>query len=253
MEQLIKSFKERSLKKVAIIPARYQSTRFPGKPLVDINGKSMISRVYDNAIKSKLFDEVIVATDDKRIFEVIRDFGGLIYMTSPNHISGTDRIAEVVNQIDADLVYNIQGDEPFLEFETLKTVVDLSLAEGFEVGSLYHEINVDDYSFNPNQVKVVLNNRHEAMYFSRAAIPFNRVSGDIHYKKHIGIYAFRKDVLLKLVELSPSPLELTEQLEQLRWLENGYSIKMAKVNNSPISIDTPQDLEFAIKNLSIKK
>ena len=215
------------MKIVGIIPARFASTRFPGKPLVDMGGKTMIRRVLaSKALKAQTLTDVIVATDDERIFKEVGSFGGKAIMTSPNHQNGTERCAEVAAQLDANVVIKcIQGDEPFIQPEQ----IDL-LATAFtnnlyntQIATLIKEHVLNEALKNTARIKVVVNNKLEALYFSRALIPFtrdfNKPSGSTYYK-HIGIYGFRKDVLLELVKLPPSSLELAESLEQLRWLEN---------------------------------
>lgn len=240
------------LRFVGIIPARYASTRFPGKPLVFIDGKMMIQRVYEQACQA--LDDVYVATDDKRIEGAVLAFGGKVIMTSEHHKSGTDRCYEAFSKLNEwfDVVVNIQGDEPFIQPEqiiTLKSCFDTSETE---IATLAKQFSVNDgYEVlsNPNQPKLVVNKRNEAMYFSRSVIPFKR--GDepenwttLHtYYKHIGIYAYRSDVLGQLTRLPQSSLEIAESLEQLRWLENGYRIRVGFTDVETIGIDTPEDLE----------
>lgn len=236
------------MKIAGIIPARYASSRFPGKPLVDIGGKTMIRRVYEQALKAKSLTEVIVATDDVRIFNEITDMGGKAVMTSATHNNGTERCAEIAAQLDVNVVINIQGDEPFIQPEQ----IDL-LAKTFtdnlyntQIATLIKEHAIDPELQNPARVKVVVNKQWEALYFSRSIIPFirdNTKVPDCKFYKHIGIYGFRKDILLELVKLPPSSLELAESLEQLRWLENGYKIKCAVTTLESASIDTPEDLK----------
>lgn len=234
------------MKITGIIPSRYASTRFPGKPLADIGGKTMIRRVYEQASKSKLLTEVIVATDDERIFKEVESFGGKVMMTSPEHKNGTERCAEVAQHIDADVIINIQGDEPFIEPIQIDTLCECFKDESTQIATLVRVIDWDDELRNPSRVKVVLNNFHDAMYFSRSIIP-NPVS---HYHRdelvfylHVGIYGFRKNTLLEVVKLEPTQLEITESLEQLRWLENGYKIKCAFTGHTGTAVDTPEDLE----------
>jgi len=235
------------MKITGIIPARYASSRFPGKPLINIGGKTMIRRVYEQAIQAKSLGEVIVATDDERIFKEITDLGGKAVMTLPTHQNGTERCAEVAEKLDADVIINIQGDEPFIQPQQ----IDL-LARAFtdhpettQIATLIKEHPLDGELRNSSRIKVVIDKYLNALYFSRSIIPFQRDSSkalSIPYYKHIGIYGFRKDILLDVVKLAPTILETAENLEQLRWLENGYSIKCAITTFESASIDTPEDL-----------
>ncbi len=236
----------------AIIPARYESSRFPGKPLVLLNGKPMIQHVVENA--SKTLENVWVATDDKRIFESVEDFGGNAVMTSKDHQSGTDRCAEAARilkgKIDFDVIINVQGDEPFIQpsqVELLKSC----FSGGAEIATLVKKIGTEEELFNPNRPKVVLDNSHNALYFSRSPIPFLRGQDKkewhilFNYWAHIGMYAYKADVLQKITKLARGKLERAESLEQLRWLENGFKIKTAETSHQSIGIDTPEDLETA--------
>lgn len=240
------------MKVVGIIPARYASTRFPGKPLALIKGKPMIQRVYEQALKSKL-DAVVIATDDVRIADAVMDFGGQYVMTSPNHRSGTDRCCEAVDLLKTkyDAVVNIQGDEPFIDPKQIDLLVDLIVRDDTPLASLAKRIDDEDELFSPNAVKVVVNQEGNAMYFSRNPIPFMRnVDRDEwlakgRFYKHIGIYAYKADVLHQVAHMEPSALEQAESLEQLRWLENGLAIRMALSDAENISIDTPDDLHRA--------
>lgn len=225
-----------------IIPARFASTRFPGKPLVDIGGKTMIRRVYEQASKSKLLQEIIVATDDERVYNEVKSFGGHAVMTSPNHLNGTERCAEVAASIQADAIINIQGDEPFIHPEQIDLLAACFNDSNTEIATLIMPSILKDDLINAARIKVVVNNRMEAMYFSRSVIPYVRNETNVPFYKHIGIYGFRKDILAKLVTLEPTGLEQTESLEQLRWLENGYRIICAVTDLESISIDTPEDL-----------
>ena len=237
---------------VGIIPARYASTRFPGKPLALIKGKPMIQRVYEQALKAKL-DAVVVATDDVRIADAVMDFGGQYVMTSPNHRSGTDRCCEALDLLKTkyDAVVNIQGDEPFIDPKQIDLLVDLIVRDDTSLASLAKRIDDADELFSPNAVKVVVNQEGNAMYFSRNPIPFMRnVDRDEwlakgRFYKHIGIYAYKADVLHQVAHMEPSALEQAESLEQLRWLENGLAIRMALSDAENISIDTPDDLHRA--------
>lgn len=236
---------------IAIIPARYASTRFPGKPLVDIKGKPMVQHVYEKAKGSGLFQKVIVATDDERIKQVVLDFKGEVAMTDVNHQSGTDRCGEVIEQLskDFDVVVNIQGDEPFIHQSQLIELVNLFKSTPAQIGTLKKKLTKSVDVFNPNVVKVVSGIDKRAIYFSRNPIPFVR---DLEkadwiekqsFFKHVGLYGYRTEVLKKLVKLAPSELEMSESLEQLRWMENGYQIFISETQHESIGIDTPEDLE----------
>ncbi len=237
---------------IAIIPARYASTRFPGKPLVDIQGKSMIQRVYEQACKSKLVNRVIIATDDHRIFKHALEFGAEVQMTQLHHLSGTDRVAEVANTIDeADVILNIQGDEPFIDPQQIdQLALFLKNKTSFPIATLAKKMKYSPAIFDPNVVKVVFDINQKALYFSRASIPHHRGQDAENWLKentiykHIGLYGFRPNVLLELSKLKPSSLELAESLEQLRWLENGYSIGVEITSFESISIDHPADLDL---------
>ena len=237
------------MKILGIIPARFASTRFPGKPLVQINGKTMLQRVYEQAIQSNLLDEVLVATDDDRIVEEVLRFGGKYVLTASTHISGTDRCAEVVTGVTGfDAVINIQGDEPYIDPMQIDLLASCFSDATVQLATLIKKIDLEQDLFNENIPKVVLNNRDEAIYFSRQTIPFLR---NIHkedwlnqgeFYKHIGIYGYTVKALLEITKLKPSSLELAESLEQLRWIENGYRIQTRVTNIETIAIDTPEDL-----------
>lgn len=251
---------QRKIKKtICIIPARYASTRFPGKPLVDIAGKSMIQRVYQQAKRVPDFSAVYVATDDVRIFEHVESFGGQAVMTLDIHQSGTDRCAEVL-QILADeeigFVVNIQGDEPFISPEQIQQLIDIIKDETVEdisqsppLATLAKQITNTQELFNDNVVKVVFDKKFKALYFSRNPIPFVRGKEreewmkENSFFKHIGLYAYRADVLNTIAKLPSGKLEVAESLEQLRWLENGYAIQCGITEHETIGIDTPEDLE----------
>ncbi|MEJ8757185.1 3-deoxy-manno-octulosonate cytidylyltransferase [Pontibacter sp. H259] len=235
---------------LGIIPARFASTRFPGKPLTDINGKSMIRRVYEQAIASGL-SEVIVATDDDRIFAHVHEFGGKAVMTAEHHQSGTDRCFEAYKLLDKPYEYiiNIQGDEPFIKPEQIDLVASCFKRPGTQLATLVKKITTEEELFNVNAPKVVLSIAGDALYFSRQPIPYCRnVPQDIWHKqhtyyKHIGIYGYRADILEQITQLPASGLELAESLEQLRWLENGFKITTALTEFETIGIDSPEDLE----------
>ena len=239
------------MKTLGIIPARYASTRFPGKPLVDILGKSMIQRVFEQAQKANLIDKVVVATDDQRIFDHVKSFSGEVFLTQANHLSGTDRCAEIAQQLeDFELVVNIQGDEPFIDPQQIDQLVDLLKRNAvFQIATLAKKItNIEDL-FSPNVVKLVWTKGMQAIYFSRNPIPF--VRNEIQenwltkqdFYKHLGLYAFRREKLLQVAKLAPSNLEKAESLEQLRWLENGFNIGVGITQIESLGIDTPADLK----------
>jgi 3-deoxy-manno-octulosonate cytidylyltransferase (CMP-KDO synthetase) len=241
---------------LGIIPARYASTRFPAKPLVDLDGKSMIRRVYEQAKKSTSLTKVIVATDHEEIYNHVVDFGGEVCMTSAHHASGTDRCYEVLSKESSsfDYVINIQGDEPFIDPEQIDLLASL-LDGDTELATLVKRIDSVEQLFNPNLVKAVVNKNSEALYFSRSPIPYFRNMEQVEwvthhaYYKHIGMYAYRNDILEKITRLEMSSLEKAESLEQLRWLENGYKIKVKETSIETMGIDTPEDLENAIRQL----
>lgn len=240
------------MKFFGIIPARYASTRFPGKPLVDIGGKSMIRRVYEQASHLALFSEVAVATDDARIFKHVEDFGGKVVMTSESHASGTDRCFEAAQKMGvtgADVVINIQGDEPFIAPEQIALLCSCFEEESVNIATLVKAISLQSELENTSTPKVILAKNKDAIYFSRSIIPHQRgkelsdwLSAGEYYK-HIGIYGYRMQTLSDLKELPQSKLELAESLEQLRWIENGYSIRTAITDIESIAIDTPEDLK----------
>jgi 3-deoxy-manno-octulosonate cytidylyltransferase (CMP-KDO synthetase) len=245
------------MKFIGIIPARFQSTRFPGKPLVILGEKPIIQWVYENA--KKALDDVYVATDDERIYKAVEAFGGKAVYTSPNHQSGTDRCAEaaqkVAGQMEFDVVINIQGDEPFIRPEQVEGLKACFNFPETEIATLIKPITNAIEITNINRPKVVINKNMEAMYFSRSSIPFVRDSkpeewiNRNEFYSHIGMYAYRYDILLELTKLPIGVLEKAESLEQLRWLENGYRIKTAKTSFENMGIDTPEDLENAKKFL----
>lgn len=238
------------MKIIGIIPARYASTRFPAKPLVDIGGKTMIQRVYEQALKCKL-DKVVVATDDERISAEVSRFGGEFVITSAQHQSGTDRCAEVVEKLsDYDVVINIQGDEPFIDPKQVDLVASCFLDNEVKIATLIKAINTEEELFNVNIPKVVINSNQQAIYFSRQTIPFIRGAEKNddwlkahQFYKHIGIYGYQTETLLAITKLTPSTLELAESLEQLRWIENGYQIQTKVTDIETIAIDTPEDLK----------
>lgn len=237
---------------ISIIPARYASTRFPGKPLALLCGKSVIQRVYEKV--SGIIEETWVATDDERIFNAVKDFGGKAVMTRNDHKSGTDRIEEAIEKIggDFDVVINVQGDEPFIQASQIKTVCDCFDDPSTEIATLGKPFGNDmDAVSNPNSPKIVVDKRGYAMYFSRSIIPFVRGKDEKEWPfsypflKHIGLYAYRRNVLKEVTQLPQGELEKAESLEQLRWLENGYRIKVGLTDVETVGIDTPEDLARA--------
>jgi 3-deoxy-manno-octulosonate cytidylyltransferase (CMP-KDO synthetase) len=239
------------MKILGIIPARYASTRFPGKPLADVNGKHMIQRVYEQAKKCKLLSEVVVATDDKRIENAVKKFGGKSIMTSVKHESGTDRCFEAMTKLGKkfDAVINIQGDEPFIHPEQISLVAKCFKDKNVQLATLVMKLTSIHELTNHNTIKVIVSKKKEAIYFSRTAIPYYRGEDftewlKLHtYYKHVGIYGYRSDILAKVTKLERSSLEIAESLEQLRWLENGYKIAVEFTDLESHSIDTPEDLQ----------
>lgn len=239
------------MKFIGLIPARYASTRFPGKPLALLAGKPVIQHVYEQAVK--VLDAVYVATDDERIYNKVMEFGGKAVMTSTKHHSGTDRIEEALEKVggDFDVVVNIQGDEPFIAQSQIETLCHCFEDEATQIATLGKPFECIEAVENPNSPKIVVDNRGYAMYFSRSVIPFVRgVERQEWLKKypflkHLGIYAYRTEVLKAITRLPQSSLELAESLEQLRWLENGYRIKVGITNVETVGIDTPEDLQRA--------
>lgn len=250
------------MKFIGIIPARYASQRFPGKPLAILGGKTVIQRVYEQV--SKVLDNVYVATDDDRIFKAVEGFGGKAIMTSTKHKSGTDRIEEAVEKLGGgyDVVINIQGDEPFIHESQIKTLCACFDDENTQIATLGKPFAIEqgmDAIENPNSPKIVVDNNGYAMYFSRSIIPYlrnierNKWIGNFPYLKHIGLYAYRCEVLRQITQLQQSSLEIAESLEQLRWLQNGYKIKVGTTNIETVGIDTPADLHKAEKFLEAIK
>src|SRR5262245_8638464 len=236
-----------SLKSIAIIPARFESTRFPGKPLVTIANKTMIQHVYERSLQAKSVAEVVVATDDVRILRAVQAFGGQARMTSPLHRSGTDRVAEVAALSDADVVVNVQGDEPLIDPEALDAVVAPFHSDPSLMISTLSVDGIAGELENPNVVKVVVDQDNFALYFSRSPIPFFRDAspavGKQRFFKHVGLYGYRRDFLTRLESLKDSYLEKAEELEQLRFLDNGYRIKVVNTRYQSLAVDTPEDLE----------
>lgn len=239
------------MKFVGIIPARYASSRFPGKPLAILRGKMVIESVYMQ-VKEALKD-VYVATDDERIYKAVKSFHGNVIMTNNKHKSGTDRICEAIDKIGEkyDVVINIQGDEPFIQASQIKTVIDCFDDSQTQIATLGKRFDKIEDVQNPNSPKIVLDNNNYAMYFSRSPIPFIRGKetkewlANFPFLKHIGLYAYKTEVLKEISKLQQSPLEIAESLEQLRWLQNGYKIKVGITDIETIGIDTPEDLQKA--------
>lgn len=242
---------------IGIIPARYASTRFPGKPLIDIDGKKMIERVYEQAKKCQALSEVIVATDDSRIEDTVKQFGGQVCLTSSSHPSGTDRCAEVLNilKLQCDAIVNIQGDEPFIDPLQIELVCSCFEDDRTELATLIKKITSPEVLLNPNAPKVIIDKEQFAIYFSRHPLPYIRGADEKQwlnhhtFYQHIGIYGYRTDVLKKITSLPPSSLEKAESLEQLRWIENGYRIKTAITTLETLAIDTPEDLTRILRQL----
>jgi 3-deoxy-manno-octulosonate cytidylyltransferase (CMP-KDO synthetase) len=237
---------------IGIIPARYASTRFPGKPLIDIGGKSMIQRVYEQCKQAETLSDVIVATDDERIAQHVKSFGGKVVMTKPEHQSGTDRCAEVIQTYTGlcDAVINIQGDEPFIDPTQIDALAFAFHEPHVQLATMKKKMTAEADIQNPNMVKVISNHQGEAIYFSRSPIPYRRnPETQIEYFKHIGIYGYRKAALLEITQLPAGRLEMAENLEQLRWIEHNYCIALVETAIENIAIDTPDDLARVEKYL----
>ncbi len=248
---------------LGVIPARWASVRFPGKPLIKIGDKSMIHRVYEQSCKA--LEHVVVATDDDRIVEAVKSFGGKVVKTSDKHRSGTDRCMEALlnyekeSNIKFDIVVNIQGDEPFIQPKQISDVVDcFADNKKVEIATLIKKITDNEALFNPNNPKVIVNINKEAIYFSRATIPYivdvdkSEWLNKYTFYEHLGLYTYTVDALKKITNLESSPLETTESLEQNRWIENGFKIAVAETDKANISIDTPEDLQQILDNLNLK-
>ncbi len=237
------------MKIVAVIPARYASTRFPAKLMQDLGGKTVIRRTYEAAVNTNLFDDVFVVTDSELLFNEIVSHGGKAIMSQKNHESGSDRIAEAVASLDVDIVVNVQGDEPFIDSDSLEKLLEIfknDTNQEVDLASLMREITDTTDIQNPNNVKVIVDQNNVALYFSRSVIPYPREENvGVRYMQHIGIYAFRKQALLDFYSLPMKSLEASEKLEQLRYLEYGKRIKMVETTHVSIGIDTLEDLEKA--------
>lgn len=243
------------MKIIGIIPARYASSRFPGKPLIDLKGKTMIQRVYEGASKSKHLEKVIVATDDKRIFDAVIAFGGNVVMTSESHTTGTDRCGEVAQLYpDAEVVINIQGDEPLVDYRQLDQLCDVFKDNTVQIATLGINSVSEADKINPNRIKIVLNEEGNALYFSRSPIPNTanankEIIDEFQFFRHIGLYAYRTKILSELIQLKPTLLEQIESLEQLRWLYYGYKIKVVSTTIETPNIDVPADLTNVLNAL----
>lgn len=239
------------MKVLGVIPARYSSSRFPGKPLIDLKGKSMIQRVYEGALKSQKIDTLIVATDDERIFSEVKRFGGEVLMTSENHPNGTQRCHEVLaTYSDYDVVINIQGDEPLVRFEQLDLLLNAFDDSQVEIATLGIRTVKSEELENPNRIKIVTDYQNNALYFSRSRIPYERNQiKDFTFLRHIGLYAFRSDVLREISNFSVTEIEEIESLEQLRWLYFGKKIRVIETDIETPNIDTPEDLEQVLHYL----
>ena len=242
------------MKTVSIIPARYDSTRFPGKLMQLLGDKTVILRTYQNVVATGLFDEVVVATDSEIIAKEISDNAGRVVMTRSDHQCGSDRIAEAVAAMDADIVVNVQGDEPFVDGKSLKKLIDVFGADPqkeIALASLMTPLQASEEVENPSVVKVIVDLNHFALYFSRSPIPFDRDNDQVPpYFKHIGVYAFRKEALIEFSQQEMTPLESAEKIECIRYLEHGKKIKMILTQNLNFEIDTPEDLERAKAHLN---
>jgi len=228
-------------KGLVIIPARYQSTRFPGKPLVLLKDKPLIQHVWERAIMAKNVEKVIVATDHSGIFEKVKEFGGECIMTSPFHKTGTERVAEVAKKFDFEIIVNVQGDEPMIEPELIDKIIEVLNCEKISMASIYEVWDDRDEFLNPNTVKVVMDKDEFALYFSRSPIPYSKDNST--FFRHVGIYGYKRNILFNLVSFPQTFLELKEGLEQLRAIENGVRIKMIRSDKKTIGVDTPEDLE----------
>ena len=239
------------MKVLGVIPSRYDSSRFPGKPLIDLDGKSMIRRVYEGVNQSSKIDKLVVATDDQRIADEVKSFGGDVMMTSSDHVSGTERCIEVAkNNADFDILINIQGDEPLVDVTQIEQLIDAFDEEQVQIATLASE-NISSLELsNPNRIKVVIDAQSNALYFSRSAIPNNSIQGNIYsYLKHIGLYAFTKQSLNRISSMASCELERAESLEQLRWMYHGEKIKVVQTTIETPNIDAPEDVEKVLSLL----
>ncbi len=239
---------------VGIIPARYEATRFPGKPLFPISGKPLIQHVYERVLKAKNLESALVATDDERIYKVVEGFGGRAVMTRGDHPTGTDRLAEVARKLDCELIVNVQGDEPLMDPDLIDTAVErFSAIPDFKFGSAMTPIETEEDIQNPNVVKVVVGQRGQALYFTRFPAPYRRKLTTVPVYQHIGFYVYSREFVIEFSKMSPTPLEQTECLEQLRALENGVRIDMIETKYRGIGVDAPEDvarIEWELKRIS---
>ena len=236
------------MKIIAMIPARYEASRFPGKLMKMLNGKTVIEQTYNNALAMGVFEKVYVVTDSEIIFDKIEAVGGNAIMTSPDHECGSDRIAEAVQNVACDIVVNVQGDEPFVHKEAIQSLLEVFKTDQkkqIDLASIMHRIKDKQEIENPNNVKVIVDNENFALYFSRSPIPFPRDENSTKYFKHQGIYAFRKEAIISFSEMPMHYLEASEKIECIRYLEHRKSIKMVETNHVSVGIDTPEDLEQA--------
>tara|TARA_B100001287_G_scaffold275545_1_gene283402 strand:- start:14977 stop:15702 length:726 start_codon:yes stop_codon:yes gene_type:complete len=236
---------------LAVIPARYESTRFPGKPLTDLMGKSMIRRVYEGVLKSNLISKVIVATDDQRIVQEVASFGGEVAMTSAHHINGTGRCVEVASSLDLfDVVINVQGDEPLIRSEQLDALIRSFKDHSVDISTLAIASSSEADFLNENRIKVAMDVNNNALYFSRSPIPNqSKTKNSVAFYKHIGIYAFRRSILLETQKMEPCTIELSESLEQLRWMHYGKKIQVVVTNIETPNIDSPEDIDKVLRLL----
>jgi len=240
------------LKAIVVIPSRYGSSRFPGKPLAIINGKSMIQRVYEQVKLARMVDEVIVATDHHDIITEVNNFKGNVIETSSEHESGSDRIEEAASKVRGDIYINVQGDEPLISPELIDDIIRVASENMESVITAKVKITEEQDIQDPNIVKVVTDKENNALYFSRSPIPYNRANSNITYFKHLGIYAYPKELLHQYVQLEKSELEFTEMLEQLRLLQNGINIKVIETSHAAIGVDVPEDIKKIEKLLEVK-
>ncbi|WP_079478042.1 3-deoxy-manno-octulosonate cytidylyltransferase [Halobacillus salinus] len=241
------------MKVVGVIPARYNSSRFPGKPLADILRKPMIQHVFERVSASEKLDKVVVATDHEEIQQTVLDFGGDVVMTREDHETGSDRMAEVVSKIEGDIFVNVQGDEPLIHTGTIDKIVETALDNPESVVTAKTPLKDMEDVQDPNVVKVVADQKDSAIYFSRSPIPYNRSKEPIKYYKHLGIYSYPRDVITKFVDLPESTLERAEVLEQLRLLDNGYTVKVIETSYDAVGVDTPEDIDKVEKIMGVTK
>lgn len=236
---------------LAVIPARYESTRYPGKPLIDLAGKTMIRRVYEGVEKSNLITKVIVATDDQRIIDEVESFGGEVAMTGAHHINGTGRCVELASSSDSfDVVINVQGDEPLIRSEQLDALINSFQDNAVDISTLAIASSSESDFLNENRIKVVMDKNNDALYFSRCAIPSqSKTKNPVTFYKHIGIYAFRREILLETQNMEPCAIEFSESLEQLRWMHFGKKIRIVLTNVETPNIDSPEDVDKVLRLL----